>query len=480
MIDRPAESRWAGLAGVLRVSWPASVTMLNTTIIRFVDGYMVADVGTLSFSAQFVAGISSFALESFFTGLLAVVSTYVSQNLGAGRPHRCGRYAWAGLALAWSAPLLLLPAILFAPTIFGDWMNHAAELASLEAMYFRYMALAVGLTLSCRVLEQFFYGVHRPLIVLVASVVMLSTNIFANWLLIYGQFGLPALGLQGAAIGTVLAWALQMLVLGGVFLSPWMHRKFHSRRIREASPRNAWALFRVGWPAGVNLSSQMFHWVIFAGVLVGGFFGPAHLAATTAANRWTQVSFMPVVGIGLATTAIVGRWIGADRRGLARRRVHTALGLAMAYMACCATAFVLFREPMMRLFIHAGTESVVDQQTAVRVGKQVLLVAALFQVFDGLRIVYFGGLRGAGDTLWPMLATIGTAYGISIGGGYLMTQLAPELESLGPWLAASAFVITVGALMAWRFESGAWEKIELVGRSEPAGGQQVTARSPAE
>jgi MATE family multidrug resistance protein len=101
----------------------------------------------------------------------------------------------------------------------------------------------------------------------------------------------------------------------------------------------------------------------------------------------------------------------------------------------------------------------------VRIGGNVMICAAAFQLFDALGIVYIGALRGAGDTRWPMAVSIACSWAVFVGGGIAVVNLLPQLTSLGPWLAASGYIILLGALLAWRFESGAWRRIDLLGRT---------------
>jgi len=416
-------------------------------------------------SAQFFAGITAFVPESFMMGVFSVVSTYVSQNLGARRYARCSQYAWAGLALAFAFAALLAPLALVAAPLFrllghGEW--------PLEAMYFRYMILAVSLTMGARVLEQFFYGVHRPRVVWLTSLGAAVFNIGANYVLIFGKLGFAPLGLEGAAIGSVTAWGLQFLVLLGLYLRPGLHRQFRTRFWRRARWRSCRQLLRTGWPAGVQICNDIFSWNLGV-IFLSGLGAPANRVAATIAMRYLGLSFMPAVGIGMATSALVGRAIGAGDRDLARHRAHRALMLTGGYMGLCAIMFVLFRMPMIDLFIREmplGMSPARVQELVPhirRAGSIIFLCAAAFQVFDAIGIIYIGALRGAGDTLWPMLVTIAASWGIILGGGTLLATLFPQFQPAGPWVAASTYVVVLGLLMLWRFERGAWRKIDLLG-----------------
>lgn len=457
-----------GLVDVLHIAWPASLTMLNTTVIKFIDGLMVSFVSPASLSAQFTGGMFAFVPESFAMGMLTVVNTFVAQNYGARRSKQAGLYSWAGLLAAFAFAAIIAPLAFFANPIFAVF-GHPEEVFRAETLYFRYMVVSVLLTLPARVLEQFFFGIHRPRIVLVGSALASVVNVGANYVLIFGHMGFPAMGLEGAAIGSVLAWTIQLAVLAGVFLSRPMRREFGTHLVRAVRRSHVWQLLRIGWPAGLQLCNDVASWSLFTAWLVGRF-GTEHLAATTIAMRYTGLSFMPAVGIGVAATALVGKDIGEGKLDLARRHTHVALATAMTYMGLCALAFLVFRHPMVEFFVHVGASQFGGEQTAelgsqiVRIGGVIMLWVALFQLLDAVGIVYIGALRGAGDTFWPMVATIGLSWGLVVGGGAGMVYLMPQLTSVGPWITASLYVMALGVLMAARFESGAWRRIDLLGR----------------
>lgn len=487
---QPNHKKAYGLGEVLAISWPASLSMLNSTLMRFVDALMVSFIGAVPFSAQFLAGITAFVPESFATGVVTVVNTYVAQNLGARQYHRCSQYAWAGLRLALIFCVLIVPLALLARPIFtllqqGPESGQPPELIELEIMYFRYMIIATFFTLTARPLEQFFYGIHRPRIVLAASVFANVMNIVGDYILIFGSQTIaghlgklgwnvtlpywPAGGLQGAAIATMASWGMYFLILMVAFLSGPINRQYKTREMTQLRLQDMKDLFRVGWPAGVQFVNDVVPWVIMTAFISS--LGFVNLTATSVAMRWMPLSFMPAVGIGMATTALVGRYLGAGQPRIAKRRAHVAVGVALVYMGLCGALFFVLREDMVRLFVTVLPEDPIQAQRAlehldeiVRVGGLVMICAALFQLFDAIGITYIGALRGAGDTLWPMIAVMCTSWTIVVGGSWLTTTYLPQLGSIGPWIAGSLYVVVLGLLMVWRFESGAWQKIDLLHR----------------
>ena len=453
----------SGVVEVLRVGLPASASMLGRTMTQFVDGVMVARTGQAAFIGQGVGALVAFVPEAFSIGIIGVINTFVSQNLGAGRSRRCGQYAWAGLGICGILSAIFLPLFFLAKPLFS-LINHAADVQINEVLYFRYMILAMPLTMSIRALESFFYGLHKPRVVVTISIFANAVNVVGNYVLIFGKFGMPAMGLKGAAIATVASWSLQFTILLIVFLSRNTHLRFGTRFVRAVRFSHFRDIFRVGWPAGISFFIDLTTWTVFTTLLVGHF-GKTHLAAAQAAARYMTLSFMPAIGMSIATTALVGRYIGMGRRDLARKRAHCALRITMIYMGVCALIFFFFRHWLIGLFAHhnpVGLDKEVAMQEMIVVGGRIMICAAVFQLFDACNIIFNGALRGAGDTRWPMVVMFMLSTVVLVGGGTAMVIYLPQLKSLGPYIAATAWVVLLAPILTWRFESGAWRKINLL------------------
>lgn len=186
--------------------------------------------------------------------------------------------------------------------------------------------------------------------------------------------------------------------------------------------------------------------------------------------RYMHLSFMPAVGMSIAVQAMVGRCMGEQRPDLAAKRVWLGLGVACAYMGLCALLFVLFREPLIRLFAEGDPKLTADAiEEVVRVGAMVMIAAAVFQVFDAIAIVLSAALRGAGDTVWPGAVVVGGSFAFIIGGGHLMIALFPQWGSAGPWASTALFIVAVGSALFARFLGGKWRTMSLVEHPGPPG-----------
>jgi MATE family multidrug resistance protein len=457
----PDPRAWLGMGEVVRLAVPTVLNTVSFTIMQFVDGKMVSmvpDSGN-AMSAQLTGGMSAFTAVSFFIGLLSCVSTFASQNLGAGRPERSALYGWQGLWLSAAASACLaIPIILAGPLM--AMFGHPPEVLALEVPYFQVLLGGAIFALSSNALGGFFVGLHKPLVPFVAGVAGNLVNFGVAYVLIFGREGLPAMGLMGAGIGHVTGLAVQAIVLLVLFVAGSDSTRHQVRSQCRLSWTAMKDLVRLGVPAGGMFIGDILMWTIFMGYIVGRF-GLASLTATNILNRYWSLCFMPAIGVGAAATALVGRYCGAGQPRLAWRRAHAALILVEIYMVTCGVVTWLWRDDLVAFF---NTEH--DPQVQ-EIATQVFIFILLCQAFDALNVVFIGALRGAGDTLWPSVVQIALAYGFGLGASVLVAYLWPGWGSFGPWSTASIYIAVLGLVMWGRFLRGRWRTMTVVERPMP-------------
>lgn len=455
------------LREMFAVAAPTVATMTSYTLMQFVDKLLVSRIGTdpVYVGAQGDGGIAAFVPISIATGTLQIVNTYVSQNLGAGRTDRAPAYAWNAiwLALAWA--VLLIPYGFALPALFES-IGRTPQQVELASTYGQILVFGAVFTMATRAISQFFYGMHKPNVVLVAGVASNIINLLLSYALVFGVWGMPKMGIAGSAIGTVAATAVELAIPMALFLGPKYNALYRTRAAWKPSLQHVKDIIKLGWPGGAMFGNEMLCWTYFMVYLVGQF-GTLHSSAAWIAHQWMTLSFMPAVGISVAATAIVGKCMGMGRPDLARRRAFLGLRVALVYMGTCALLFVLFRHEMIALFIKDGTDPA-DAATLVRLGSTMLIATAAFQLFDATAMTLSGALRGAGDTIVPGIVTVVLAWTIIVLGGNLIVRFAPGLESLGPWIAAAAYIAALCVFFLARFLSGKWMKIALIKQHDPA------------
>ncbi|MHC4332350.1 MAG: MATE family efflux transporter [Planctomycetota bacterium] len=446
----------ASLGHMLKLAGPMVVVHISFTIMQFVDTRMVASLGTSELAALMPAGLLSFIPGSFGLGVIRIVNTFVSQSLGRGDKAACSNYCWQVILMGFVYSLvcagILWPS---APWIFRA-VGQPEEIIGLEVTYLRIMLYTQFLLVLSWSSSQFFMGIHRPIISMYAMLAGQVVNVTANYVLIFGKLGLPAMGIAGAGWGTFIGVGVSVLMSMFMFLTGDINRTFKSRRSLRIDLRKMIHIVRVGFPAGFGLMINISFWSLILFGLVGQF-GKESLAATGAVWSCIRVSFMPIIGIGTALTAAVGRSIGRDRKELAIKQTGLCLKMALVYMGFIGLCCFVFRRPIMRFWAPYDEE-------VVRIGVGLLMCGAVFQIFDAVLIIYGDALRGAGDTVWiAFVEIIGASLFLGVG-GYCMVKFFPELGALGPWMAGTAKIAFGAAANRWRFRSNRWMRIDLFER----------------
>ncbi|MEM9416205.1 MAG: MATE family efflux transporter [Planctomycetota bacterium] len=447
----PLPTGWGVPWSLALLAGPIIATMISRTVMSFADFVMVSQLGTEAQAAVMPAGISVWCLVCFGFGVVTVTNTFVSQSLGKGELSECSRYTWQGLYVAALLGVIVLPVWWLAPSYFA-FAGHSPEVQRLEVIYFRVSLFSIMPAVAANVVANFFNGIHKPSVGLFAAVTANSFNIVGNYVLIFGKFGFPELGIAGAAWATAAASTLQVIILASFWLGPKYARIYSSRVTWRINPWQIRRIFRVGLPVGLHWESDILGFTIFTVFMVGKY-GEAQLAANNISFKFLEVAFMPVVGLSIALTAAVGKAIGRGRPDYARLVARWAVGAALCYMAVIASCYLAFRYQLPGLLT--------DDPEVIAWSAKLLVLCAAFQLFDAFGITMTGALRGAGDTFWPGMTTFVLTATVFMGGGFAMMHFAPGLESIGPWLAATAFICVYGVLMAVRWWYGPWEKIDL-------------------
>ena len=440
---------------MLKLAAPIVVAHISFTIMQFVDRSMVSRLGTEALAAILPAGYVSFLPAAFAIGVMTSINTFVSQSLGRGDKKACSNYCWQaiymGLAYSVVVVAIMWPA---APAIF-KMLGHEPAVAAMEVIYLRIMLYVQVLAVFVWASSQFFMGVHRPVVMMYSAIAGQVVNVAANYVLIFGKFGFPAMGIAGAAWGTFIGIAAGSVIRMAVFLIGDINTSFQSRHSLNIDFAKMKDLLKVGLPAGIGLMVNIALWGVILFAMVGRF-GKEALAATSAVLSCVNVSVMPVVGLATALTAAVGKAIGEGKKDVAIKQTSVCLRIGLVYMGLIGLCLLVFRNGIMAFWS--------SDDTVIAIGIRIFVLAAIYQVFDAATLIYNGSLRGAGDTLW--LAAV-SAFGaiVVLGAGSLfIVKVFPGLGALGPWTGATISIITVGLANRWRFKSNRWMRIDLFKR----------------
>ncbi|MFA5139298.1 MAG: MATE family efflux transporter [Elusimicrobiota bacterium] len=380
------------IRSVLSLAGPITLMQFGMVAYTTVNTLYMGRIGPEAIAGVGLAGSSIFLLILFGIGTLLGVDTLSSRAFGAGRRDVCAAIVLHALAVALLCSLPLIALAGFAGPAFRavGISREAADAALAFIKVFRWVVLPALLFTACR---QYLQSMNITNPQLVAIVAGNGINIGLGYALVFGRFGLPRLGIQGAAISTLAAeWLMFLITAVAAFreirASGFRFHGWHRSLFKE--------LLAIGVPAGGQMLVEMA--VFTTATFLTGRLGAVPLAAHQIVLNLASITFMVPLGMSFAAAVRVGQGIGRLDAPGAVLSGDTAFTLGVAFMAAAAGLMLLF--PKVWLGFYTADAAVLS------VGGKLLLIAALFQVFDGTQVALTGALRGLGETRLPMLANL--------------------------------------------------------------------------
>ena len=416
---------------------PVVIAEVGWVSMQIVDIAMVGRLGPEAIGAVGVGSALFLAFSVFGMGLLLGLDTLVSQAFGARDRLACDRWLRHGvfLALVLTVPVGLLARL--AGARLDVWGFDPGVLA-LVRPYFAIVTWSLPLLLLYAAFRRYLQAVAvvRPIMVALLSANVV--NAAANWVLIFGNLGAPALGVEGAGWATCLSRACMVAVLAAAVarqgVRPWTLTGVGAAGLRR--------VLGLGWPAATQATLEF---GAFAAVtMLAGRLDPSTLAAHQIVINLAGLTYMVPLGMASAGAVRVGHAVGRRDAPGASAAGWTAIALGTGFMASAAAAFLAAPRAILGVFTtDAGV---------VEAGLALITLVALFQVFDGLQGVTTGALRGLGDTRTPMLLNLAGHWMIGLPFGYLLCFPLGQ-GVVGLWIGLSTGLVVVGSLVTviwWR------------------------------
>ena len=377
---------------------PIALMQLGQISNGFVDVLMVGQLGPASLAGVALGNATYFLFVLVCIGTLMAVGPMVAQAYGAGDRNLVGHSIRQGI---WLAAALAAPVAYVLWNAGHLWQHmHQDPVTIVTAQaYLRAALWGLPPLLWFVALRSFIEAVSRPWPVTFIILVGVGLNALANYGLMFGKFGLPALGLVGTGWATAIVhWFMFAAVLALVQGRPKFRALAALRHLRWPNVPIIRELLRIGLPIGSSFGMEV---TLFSTVAFFiGTFGPVPLAAHQIAIQCAAFTFMVPVGIGIATSVRVGRAVGRQEPVRAAWAGYLGIGMAAAFMLCTGMVFLLLPRTIVGFFLDLGDPA---NAATISIGVTLLGLAALFQVFDGLQVSAAGALRGLKDTRIPMV-----------------------------------------------------------------------------
>ncbi|TFG63534.1 MAG: MATE family efflux transporter [Spirochaetales bacterium] len=456
-----ARIQWKGKGGyreVLAIAIPLVLSNGAHTLQQFIDRVFLSWYSPDAVAAALPSAIINWTFLSLFIGMAGYVSTFISQYYGAGMKEKIGHLLWQGIYISLIGGVLMYALIPPAKAFFG-FIGHSPEVQVYEVTYFRILSWGSPLVILQAALSSYYSGLGKTWPILVINTTGSIINAVLDYLLIFGNGGFPELGVAGAAIATVIAEAVVVLIYFLVIMSRKHEREHGVRSGLRFEFKLVSQLLKYGLPAGVQFLIDISGFTVF--ILLIGKLGTTALAATNIAFSVNSLGFMPMIGIGSAVSVLVGRYIGGRDVPSAERTVSSAMRMIFIYMG--AIAFMYFFLPRIFMFPYKIQAASGSFNEIEKITTNLLKFIAVYSFFDAFTINYSSAIKGAGDTKFVMVMIAIMSLCILTIPSYLVIVVFRK-NIYTAWIVASAYICLLGVAFYLRYRQGKWKGMTVIER----------------
>jgi len=442
---------------LFRISLPLIFNQGSVILMLFVDRMFLSWYGTNEISAVWPATFLYIACMTMFYGISSFINIFVAQYFGAGNKKMCSAVIWQGIYLSLGSFLVLLCLIPLGREVFGLF-GHRAEIASLERTYYTVLMAASLMSLLNNVFASFFTGRGLTHVTMTANVVGNAVNIFLDWVLIFGHFGFPRLGILGAAIATAVASTVAPAIMLTLFLRKSHQAEYETRTQRKFRPKLIRKLLAFGIPSGTQ---DLTYYIAVA--LFFMFMGrtlPESLAANNIAWSINELLTLYIHGLCLANLTILAQAVGAGRAEEGVKVTYLVLKILLFMAGLIALVYLLLPETIYSVFRPrvAGPDNI-PFTLIVDKGKHILLFLTGYNFCYAFVYCFRQALRGAGDTKYFLRVALFLDVLFFIPGIFLVAKFVAT-SYLALWGFFLAYLVLAGSVHFIRFRKGHWKHID--------------------
>lgn len=415
---------------VFRLSFPVLLSSLFQRLVAIVDIFLTGGLGASAIAATGLGQLLVFVIMTVFWGLSTGATVVIAHLWGAGQQGEARRAAFS----AFLACLVLTALCSGAGVLWGEalvrLMGAQADVLATASAYIHLVFLYLFFTTGLNILSGIMHGTGNTRTPMEAIILVNILHVLLAWPLIYGGFGLPPLGVKGAAIAINASECVGFTYL--------LIQAIRLKYLSFGRPDGALSarIWRVGWPVALERIAQQSGQLFYSSFIIG--YGTSAYAAHQIGLSIESLSFMPGAGMGIAAASLMGRALGAGKFRRARIGHNEALRLAVGVMTLMALVFFLVPQHLVGLFTH--------DPGVIAKGSVFLRLVAFAQVPLAISFVYAGSLRGTGDTLYVFIVTLVAMWGIRVALSWLASG----------WLHLSLYAVWGVFLVDWYFRGVAF------------------------
>ena len=429
----------------LHLAIPLAAAQLAQAATNFFDTLMMGWLGTQTLAAGALGAVPFSTLLLIITGIISVVGALAAVAFGSGEIDRLSRLTSQGL---WLSTALSIPVMVliwyFGPLLL--LMGQEPSNVILAETYLRSIVWGFPAAVGFAVLKNIVSALNRPHSVMVITVSGVLLNVLGNYILMFGKFGFPALGLAGIGwASTISFWVTFVAAAGFILINQELksYKLFH--HLLDFDFKLFIEIIRLGWPIGVLFAVETGLFAVTA--LLMGYLGTVTLAAHQIALQTAAITFMVPVGISYATTMRVGQMVGRNDSDGARLSGYVGIAIGACFMSCTALLFWTIPDKIVAMYIDTNNPT---NLSVVKTAISLLGIAAMFQIFDGIQVIAAGALRGLKDTKVPMVIGFLSYWCVGLISGYIM-GIQLHWGGVGLWLGLVLGLAFASVILTWRF-----------------------------
>ncbi|MDR1695796.1 MAG: MATE family efflux transporter [Endomicrobium sp.] len=450
--------RWNSKGGYLeflKIALPLIISTGAGSIQSFINRFFLAWHSQEAFAASLPAGTLNFSIMSIFIGTLSYVDVFVSQYYGKKEYRSIGPSVWQSFHLSFFGAFIILFISFFSEQIF-NFAGHSPEVIAEEIKYFRVLCYGALPALAAAALSGFYAGRGKTKVVLYVNITGILINIIFDYILIFGNFGFPKLGIEGAAMASIIG-SVTMTVILILLITSKKNNKIYNTKMLKPDFDFIKRLLKFGFPNGVQFFFDMAGFTFF--IFVIGHLGTVELSATNIALNINLLAFMPLVGCGITTSILVGQYLGRNKASAAQICVQTAMHVVYAYVTVVILAFIFIPGVFIYPFSKGSEALIIDQVKPLAVN--LLRFVALYSLFDPMNIIFSSAIKGAGDTAFVMkLLAVSSVFAVAI--PVYLIVIVFKLGLYTGWSVFVVYVLVLAVSFYLRYKTGKWKRMRVI------------------
>lgn len=443
----------------MAIALPMMASSACDTIMTFTGRLFLSKLGSEFMNAALIGGMTCYLMTTFFLGLIGYGTALVAQFYGSGQKRNCSVVVTQAVLIAVLAyPIILLCAPLVRSAFQASGI--AREQLVPQMIFFNILIYASIIGLLRSAFGCFFSGIGKTRIVMIAYIAAMIVNIGTNYVLVLGRFGVPSMGIRGSACGTIAGGLCGLLILASAYFFDKSHKEFGIGNSFRIDFSIMGKLLKFGYPAGLEffLNFTAFTAMIYL------FDAQGQIVATAATItfNWDMVAFVPLVGVEIAVTSMVGRYMGARQPDNAHIAAMSGIKVGSIYSITMFIMFLSIPYLLIDIFRPNVNADVFNQSMPLTLF--MVRLVAVYVLSEALTVSFVGALRGAGDTFWAMSISV-LLHWLMVALLFVIFNVFHASAKMA-WTAIVLWMLLLTFVLYLRYRSGKWREIKVINGPE--------------